>query len=282
MSRLYHESSGRYPQPVILRGSLAPMRRMIAAGNWKMHGTLASARALLGEVAAALEARVMTLVFPPFVQIEPLAREFAARGIDFGAQDLSAHAYGAYTGEVSGAMLADVGASHVLVGHSERRQYHGETDAVVADKFAAAQAAGLVPVLCIGETLAEREAGATEAVLTQQLMAVIDRVGIGAFARAIIAYEPVWAIGTGRTATSEQAALAHAHIRGEVARCDAMIANLLPILYGGSVKAGNAFELFGRAEVDGGLVGGASLVGSEFAGIIAAAAKARSQPVQAT
>jgi len=258
------------------------MRRMIVAGNWKMHGTLASARALLDEVAGGLDPRVTTLVFPPAVQIEALAREFGGRGIGFGGQDLSVHAQGAYTGEISGAMLADVGATHVLVGHSERRQYHGETDAIVADKFAAAQAAGLVPVLCIGETLAEREAGETNAVLSRQLAAVVERVGIGAFARAIVAYEPVWAIGTGRTATSEQAALAHAHIRGEFARRDAMIANLLPILYGGSVKAGNASDLFGRADVDGGLVGGASLVGSEFIRIIAAAAQARPSSVKAT
>ena len=251
------------------------MRRMIAAGNWKMHGTLASARELLGEVASGLDPRVTTLVFPPFVQIEALAREFGGRGIGFGGQDLSVHAQGAYTGEVSGPMLADVGASQVLVGHSERRQYHGETDAVVAAKFAAAQAAGLVPVLCVGETLAERDAGETEAVLSRQVAAVVERVGIGAFAGAIVAYEPVWAIGTGRTASSEQAAQAHAHLRGEFARHDAMIADSLPILYGGSVKAGNAPELFGRADVDGGLVGGASLVGSEFTGIIAAAAKAR-------
>jgi triosephosphate isomerase len=255
---------------------------MIAAGNWKMHGTLASARALLGEVVGGLDPRVTTLVFPPFVQIEPLAREFAARGVGFGGQDLSAHGQGAYTGEVAGAMLADVGATHVLVGHSERRQYHGESDALVAAKFAAAQAAGLVPVLCVGETLAEREAGATEAVLSRQVAAVVDRVGIAAFAGAIVAYEPVWAIGTGRTATSEQAGAAHAHIRGELARRDAKIADSLPILYGGSVKAGNASELFGRADVDGGLVGGASLVASEFTAIIAAAAKARLQPAQAT
>lgn len=258
------------------------MRRPIVAGNWKMHGTLASARALLGEVASGLDPRVTTLVFPPFVQIEALARELGGRGIGFGAQDLSAHAEGAHTGEVSGAMLADVGATHVLVGHSERRRDHGESDAVVAAKFAAARDAGLVPVLCVGETLAEREAGETEAVLSRQVTAVLDAVGIGAFARAIVAYEPVWAIGTGRTASSEQAARAHAHIRGELARRDAMIANSLPILYGGSVKAGNASELFGRAEVDGGLVGGASLVGSEFIGIIAAAAAARPQRPQAT
>lgn len=258
------------------------MRRMIAAGNWKMHGSLSSARALLGEVARGLDPTVTTLVFPPFVQIEALAREFAGLGIGFGAQDLSAHAQGAYTGEVSGPMLVDVGATHVLVGHSERRQYHAESDTVVAAKFAAAQSAGLVPVLCVGETLAQREAGETETVLTRQVVAVIDRVGIAAFATAVLAYEPVWAIGTGRTATSDQAAAAHAHLRGEIARRDAMIADLLPILYGGSVKAGNASDLFGRADVDGGLVGGASLVGSEFNGIIAAAAKASAQVSQNT
>jgi triosephosphate isomerase (TIM) len=258
------------------------MRRIIAAGNWKMHGSLSSARALLTEVVRGLDSRATTLVFPPFVQIESLVREFGGQGIGFGAQDLSVHGQGAYTGEISGAMLVDVGATHVLVGHSERRQYHGESDALVAAKFAAAQAAGLVPVLCVGETLAQREAGDTEAVLTRQVGVVIDQVGIAAFASAVLAYEPVWAIGTGRTATSDQAALAHAHLRGEFSRRDAMIADLLPILYGGSVKAGNASELFGRADVDGGLVGGASLVGSEFNGIIAAAANAKAQASQTT
>jgi triosephosphate isomerase len=250
------------------------MRRRIVAGNWKMHGTLARARGLLAEVVSGLDPRVTTLVFPPFVQIDSLAREFHGRGIGFGAQDVSAHVEGAYTGEVSATMLVDVGATHVLVGHSERRQYHGESDVLVADKFAAAHAAGLVPVLCVGESLAEREAGETEAVLARQLGAVLSRAGVGAFARAIVAYEPVWAIGTGRTASAAQAAAAHAFIRGEVARRDAMIANSLPILYGGSVKAGNASELFGSPDVDGGLVGGASLVGSEFVGIIDAAGRA--------
>ena len=258
------------------------MRRMIVAGNWKMHGTLASARGLLAEISGGLSASVTTLVFPPFVQIEALQREFGGRGLGFGAQDLSAFAAGAYTGEVSGAMLADVGATHVLVGHSERRQYHRESDGVVADKFAAALAAGLVPVLCVGETLDQREAGETEAVLTRQLNVVVERAGIAAFAGAILAYEPVWAIGTGRTATSEQAALAHAHLRGELARHNAIITDSLPILYGGSVKASNASELFGRVDVDGGLVGGASLVGGDFIGIIAAAAKARDGQAQAT
>lgn len=247
------------------------MRRKIAAGNWKLNGNRASASELLAALQIPANEDVEVLVCPPMVYLAELAETFAGRGIAFGAQDVSAHEKGAYTGEVSAGMLKEIGASHALVGHSERRQYHGETSEVVADKFIAARAAGIVPVLCVGETLAEREAGQTEARIAEQLDAVFAAAGDRALEGAIVAYEPVWAIGTGKTATPDQAQAVHAFIRGLAAARDANIAGSLPILYGGSVKADNAAELFSQPDVDGGLVGGASLVAAEFNGIIAAA-----------
>ena len=251
------------------------MRRKIAAGNWKLNGNRAFAEELIGALQVPQEAGVEVLVFPPMVYVAGLAATFAGRGIGFGAQDVSEHAQGAYTGEVAASMLQDVGAGHALVGHSERRQYHGETSEVVARKFVAAKAAGVVPVLCIGETLEEREAGQTEARLAEQLDAVFDAAGPQALGDAIVAYEPVWAIGTGKTASPAQAQEVHAFIRGQAAKRDASIAGSLPILYGGSVKADNAAELFAQPDVDGGLVGGASLLANKFNGIIAAAVASR-------
>lgn len=248
------------------------MRRKIVAGNWKLHGSRAFAAALVAELGAARPAGVEMAVLPPFPYLEGLAGPCAAAGIALGAQDCSAHDKGAYTGEVAAAMLADVGARYVLVGHSERRQYHAESSALVAEKFVAAQAAGLVPVLCVGERLEEREAGQTEAVVAGQVRPVLERAGAAAFARAVVAYEPVWAIGTGRTASPEQAQAVHAFIRGEVAAFDAKIADSLPLLYGGSVKPDNAASLFAQADVDGGLIGGASLVAADFLAIAQAAA----------
>ncbi|WP_149193730.1 triose-phosphate isomerase [Luteimonas suaedae] len=249
------------------------MRPRIVAGNWKMHGDRAFARALLDALAATdAPAGVECVVMPPFPYLGELTAAYAGRGLGFGAQDVSAHAKGAYTGEVSAAMLADVGIRHVLVGHSERRQYHGEDSALVARKFAAARQAGLVPVLCVGETLDEREAGSTEAVIAAQLAPVFEAAGDRALEGAVVAYEPVWAIGTGRTATPEQAQAVHAFIRGEAARHDATIAGLLPVLYGGSCKPDNAPALFSQPDVDGGLIGSASLVAEDFLAIIAAAA----------
>ncbi|MCK9539450.1 triose-phosphate isomerase [Dokdonella sp.] len=242
------------------------MRRPLVAGNWKMHGSRAMAAALADAVVAGLPARAELVLVPPYPYLESLiARHGGAVG--FGAQDLSEHAEGAWTGEVSGAMLKDVGCSYVLVGHSERRQHHGETDERVAAKFVAAQAAGLVPVLCVGETLAEHEAGASTDVVGRQLDAVLARAGTQAFARAVVAYEPVWAIGTGKTATPDQAQAMHAFVRGKLRERDATIANSLRILYGGSVKPANAAELFGQPDVDGGLIGGASLVAADFLAI---------------
>ncbi|MDP9065814.1 MAG: triose-phosphate isomerase, partial [Pseudomonadota bacterium] len=193
--------------------------------------------------------------------------------IQLGAQDVCAEAGGAYTGEVSAAMLKDVGCRLVIVGHSERRRHYHEDDVLIARKFAAASQVGLTPVLCVGETLEEHESGRTEAVVGRQLDAVIALNGIASMARSILAYEPVWAIGTGRTASPEQAQSVHAYLRGRVAAQDAKIAGQLRIVYGGSVKGGNAAELFAMPDVDGGLVGGASLSAEEFRQICAAAAR---------
>jgi triosephosphate isomerase len=213
------------------------------------------------------------LLCPPFVYLPAVAGWIAGSGIALGGQNLADRVgQGAYTGEVSGAMLRDVGCSHVIVGHSERRALYGESDALVATKFQAAQQAGLVPILCVGETLAERESGLTRQVIDRQIRAVVGAAGVAAFANAVVAYEPVWAIGTGRTATPEQAQEVHAFIRGIVAGQDATIASGLRILYGGSVKGANARNLFAMDDIDGGLVGGASLVGAEFLEIFRAAA----------
>jgi triosephosphate isomerase len=250
-------------------------RRRMVAGNWKMHGSRAENKALVDALVAAgtIDERVDCLVCPPYVYLAEVARSLAGSPIALGAQDVSAEPQGAFTGEVSVSMLLDVGCTHVLVGHSERRALNGENDAVVARKFAAAIARGLTPVLCIGEQLDQREAGRTDAVLARQLDAIFAVSGIAAFGRAIVAYEPVWAIGTGRTATPQQAQEAHAFIRGRVGAHDASIAAGLRILYGGSCKAANAAELFGMPDVDGGLIGGASLKAEEFLAIWSAAAE---------
>ncbi|MEN1956712.1 triose-phosphate isomerase [Luteimonas changyuni] len=250
------------------------MRARIVAGNWKLNGSRGSAATLLADMAAGLPAAgVDIVVLPPATHLEGLVSAWGARGIGFGGQDVSAHADGAYTGEISAAMLADVGARFALVGHSERRQYHAEDSALVARKFAAALAAGLRPILCVGESREDREGGSTESVIAGQLRPVLDLVGAEGFETAVVAYEPVWAIGTGLTATPQQAQEVHAFIRSEVAARGATIGNSLPILYGGSVKPANAAELFAMADVDGGLIGGASLVATDFMAIVAAAAR---------
>jgi triosephosphate isomerase (TIM) len=248
-------------------------RRPMVAGNWKMNGSRAENKALVEGLLAggAIDESVDCLVCPPYVYLADVARLLAGSSIKLGAQDVSAEVQGAFTGEVSGSMLRDVGCTHVLVGHSERRALNGENDAVVARKFASALSQGLTPILCVGEQLEQREQGRTEAVLTRQLDAIFAVSGAAAFSRAIVAYEPVWAIGTGRTATPQQAQDAHAFIRGRVATHDASIAAGLGILYGGSCKAGNAAELFGMPDVDGGLIGGASLKAEEFLAIWSAA-----------
>jgi len=252
------------------------MRSRLVAGNWKMHGSLAANRRLLEGLISGLQAAdgVQYSVCVPYPYLAQAETALAGSCIAWGAQNVSEWPQGAYTGEVSGAMLRDFGCRYVLVGHSERRAIYGETDKQVAAKFQAAQGAGLIPILCVGETLQERESGVTEIVVGRQLAAVLDSSGVGALANAAIAYEPVWAIGTGRTATPQQAQAVHAFIRGVVSRQDAKLAAGLTVVYGGSVKAANAKELFAMADIDGGLIGGAALVAEEFIAICAAASKA--------
>ncbi len=250
------------------------MRRPMVAGNWKMNGSRASSQALLTELERRLKPEwpVDIVVFPPYVYLEDAARLLEGGAIAFGAQDVCADASGAFTGEVSTAMLKDVGCRYVIVGHSERRRLYHEDDALVARKFAAVVQAGLTPVLCVGETLEEHESHQAEAVVARQLDAVIAMNGIASLGKGLLAYEPVWAIGTGRTATPQQAQAVHSYLRGRIAAQDAKIAGQLRVLYGGSVKGGNAAELFAMSDVDGGLVGGASLSADEFVEICAAAA----------
>ncbi|MCS6785535.1 MAG: triose-phosphate isomerase [Thiobacillaceae bacterium] len=248
------------------------MRRKLVAGNWKMHGSLADNEALLGAILSGLhDVKADVAVCVPFPYLAQAKARLAGSRVAWGAQNVSQYARGAYTGEVSAAMLNDFECRYVIVGHSERRTLFGETDAVVAEKYAAAQTAGLIPILCVGETLEEREAGVTEAVVSRQLDAILARSGVISLANAVIAYEPVWAIGTGRTATPEQAQAVHAFIRAKIRALDAEVAEHLIIQYGGSVKAANAAELFAQPDIDGGLIGGASLNAEEFLAICRAA-----------
>jgi triosephosphate isomerase len=246
------------------------MRRKLVLGNWKMHGSSASIQSLLGELNASGlgdSQNVDVGVFPTFVHIPMVVSELADSSIAVGAQNGHAQQQGAFTGEVSVSMLLEMGVSYCLVGHSERRALFSETDSLVAEKFAAVQAAGLIPVLCIGESLEDREQGLTSHVVIAQLDAVLAKVGVEAFANAVIAYEPIWAIGTGKTASPEQAQAVHKTLRDHVAASSAEIASGVRLVYGGSVKSANAQELFDQADVDGGLVGGASLSAREFIAI---------------
>ena len=249
-------------------------RARLIAGNWKMHGSRAANQALLGAILAGLGAgsTVECAVCVPFPYLHDVSAQLRGTAVAWGAQNVSEHARGAYTGEVSAEMLLEFGCRYAIVGHSERRQFYGETDAQVADKFAAALAAGLTPILCVGETLAEREASRTAAVVARQVDAVLAKTGAQALERAVVAYEPVWAIGTGRTATPQQAQEVHALIRTRIAEGRAGIAEGTRILYGGSVKPSNAAEIFAMPDVDGGLIGGASLVAADFLAIVNAAA----------
>ncbi|MGV8991015.1 MAG: triose-phosphate isomerase [Thiobacillus sp.] len=248
------------------------MRKKLVAGNWKMHGSLAENAALLSALKPAL-AGIDAVVCVPFPYLAQAQAELTGSSIAWGTQNLSEQAKGAFTGEVSAAMLLDFGCTYVIVGHSERRSLYGESDSLVASKYLAAQAAGLKPILCVGESLDERESGVTEAVVARQLDAVINAAGVASLANAVVAYEPVWAIGTGKTASPEQAQAVHAFIRNKIAALDAAVANQLVIQYGGSVKAANAAELMVQPDIDGGLIGGASLVAEEFVAICRAAAK---------
>lgn len=250
------------------------MRTPLVAANWKMNGSRASVDQLVRAVLADLPAinSREVLLCPSFVFLEQVGKLLAGSAIQLGAQNLSTEKAGAFTGEISGAMLKDALCRYVLVGHSERRSLLGESSDIVARKFVAAQQAGLIPVLCVGETLADRQAGRTLAVISEQFDVVADMAGIDGFANAVVAYEPVWAIGTGETATPEQAQEVHAALRAMAADRSVRIAADLRLLYGGSVKAANAAELFSMPDIDGGLIGGASLDAQEFLGICAAAA----------
>ena len=252
------------------------MRKPLVAGNWKMNGSRDANRELLSALQAELAGvdSVDLAVCPPAVYLAEVVDTLSASPIAVGGQDCSDQASGAYTGEVAAPMLRDIGCRYVIVGHSERRERQNEDSVWVAAKYQAAQAAGLVPILCVGEQKEEREAGRTEAVVSEQLDAVLDAAGVESFDQAVIAYEPVWAIGTGLTATPEQAAEVHAFIRNRVAARDPRIAADLRILYGGSMKADNAAGLLAHDDIDGGLVGGASLDAANFAGIARAAAGA--------
>lgn len=241
--------------------------RKFVVGNWKMNGSRAGNAALLDALKKASPFAVDVAICPPAPFLADLAQSLAGSGIGWGAQDCSSHDAGAFTGEVSASMLAEFGCSLVIVGHSERRAQHGESDALVAEKARRVIDAGLVPIVCVGETLAERDAGHTEAVVDRQLAAVTDLLG-GDIARTVLAYEPVWAIGSGRTATPAQAQVVHARLRGALGAAGASIR----ILYGGSVKADNAAALFAQSDIDGGLIGGASLNAASFVAICRAAA----------
>ncbi|MDE2049585.1 MAG: triose-phosphate isomerase [Gammaproteobacteria bacterium] len=253
------------------------MRRPIVAGNWKMHGTRSENARLIEEITSRYpavdggEGAAECIVCPPYVYLQDVGRLLRDSAVSLGAQDVCADAQGAFTGEVSATMLKDVGCHYVIVGHSERRLLYRESDQLVARKFGAAQGKALVPILCVGEQLADRETGRTREVVARQLDAVLELCGAEALASAVIAYEPVWAIGTGRNASPEQAQEVHAFIRDRIAARDATIAGVTRILYGGSVKASNAAELFAMPDVDGGLIGGASLKADEFLAILAAA-----------
>jgi triosephosphate isomerase len=251
------------------------MRQILVAGNWKMNGdSSANAKLVAGILAAVPESdKVRLLICPPFPYISAMATQIAGSKVLLGAQNVSEHAGGAHTGEVAPAMLRDIGCSYVIVGHSERRNLYGETSVQVANKFQAALDVGLMPILCIGETLEEREAGRTNAVTEEQLDAVLAASGVAAFSSAVIAYEPVWAIGTGKTASPEQAQEVHRHIRAVLEKQDGAVAAGVQILYGGSMKGDNAAGLIAMQDIDGGLIGGASLKAADFLAIADTAAQ---------
>lgn len=249
------------------------MRGFLVAGNWKMNGSQAANAELVAGILAAMPASdtVRLLICPPFPYLAAVAGQVEGSRLMLGAQTVSEHTAGAYTGETAPSMLADIGCDYVIVGHSERRALYAEDSAAVAAKFVAVQAAGMQPILCIGESLDERESGKTELVIDEQLNAVLAVAGAAAFANAVIAYEPVWAIGTGRTATPEQAQDVHRHIRGVLEAENETIAAKIQILYGGSMKGENAAGLFSMPDIDGGLIGGASLKSADFVAIADAA-----------
>ncbi len=242
------------------------MRRVLVAGNWKMNGSKASIKELLDGIKAGIGEVVNAdmAVCAPAIYLADVQSQLEGSAVAWGAQDVSKHESGAYTGELSTSMLKEFGCTYAIIGHSERREYHGESDETVAEKFVAARNAGIIPILCVGETLEEREGGITEQVVARQLDAVIKAVGVDGLVDGVIAYEPVWAIGTGKTASPEQAQQVHAFIRGRVAEGSADVAAKVQILYGGSMNPGNAAELLAQEDIDGGLIGGASLKADSF------------------
>lgn len=251
------------------------MRKILVAGNWKMNGSNAANKALVAGLLDGVPEGdgFELLVCPPFPYLAAVAQQAAGSKVSVGAQNVAEHEAGAYTGETAPSMLVDVGCAYVIVGHSERRAMYGESSQQVAAKYVAAQAAGLRPILCVGETLEERESGTTESVINEQLDAVVELAGIASIANAVIAYEPVWAIGTGMTATPDQAQDVHRHIRARLAIADAELAAKVQILYGGSMKGENAPGLLSMEDIDGGLIGGASLKARDFLAIAQAAAE---------
>jgi triosephosphate isomerase len=250
------------------------MRGYLVAGNWKMNGSNAANEALVDGIIAGAPASetVELLVCPPFPYLCAVAEQVSGSAVALGAQNVSQYESGAFTGETAGSMLRESGCKYVIVGHSERRALMGETSEIVAAKFQAALDAGLQPILCVGETLEHREAGQTEAIIDEQLDAVLNSSGVDTFVNAVIAYEPVWAIGTGVTASPEQAQDVHRHIRASLEGRKESVAADVKILYGGSVKGDNAAGLFSKPDIDGGLIGGASLKSADFLAIAEAAA----------
>ncbi len=249
------------------------MRRKIIAGNWKMNGTLGETEQLIRALLAgeSKSSRAQVVVCPPFTALPTASRLLLGSHIAVGGQDMSQHDKGAFTGEISAAMLLTVGATFVILGHSERRQYHAESDQLINAKAGKALAAGLTPIICVGETLDEREGSRTEAVVGKQIDGVLAGFSADALKKTVIAYEPVWAIGTGRTATPEMAEAVHCFVRAKLAAIDRAVSETVPILYGGSVNAKNAAGLLSQPDIDGALVGGASLKADEFIAIIKAA-----------
>ena len=245
------------------------MRQTLVAGNWKMNGSKESIQSLLSGITAGMSdvKNAAVVVCAPYIYIPMVAEQLADSKVSFGAENISEHEAGAFTGEISASMLNDFGTEYAIVGHSERRSLYGEQDADTANKYAAARKAGIKPILCLGESLEEREQGITEEVVARQLDAVLELEGVESLADAVIAYEPVWAIGTGMTATPEQAQDVHKFIRGKIAAMNAGVAEKVQILYGGSMNAANAKELLSMEDIDGGLIGGASLKAEDFLAI---------------
>lgn len=245
------------------------MRQPMVAGNWKMNGTKASVKALIAGIKSGINdvANAEVVVCPPAIFIPDVVNDAAGSSISVGSQNICDQDQGAFTGEIAGSMLKEFGCDYAIIGHSERRALYAESDELIARRFAAARRNGIKPIFCIGETLEEREQGITNDVCSRQIDAVIALEGVEALADGVIAYEPVWAIGTGKTATPEQAQEVHAYIRGKISAVNAEVAEGLRILYGGSMNAGNAAELLSQLDIDGGLIGGASLKADDFLAI---------------